>query len=196
MVNLTEVKQWLKIDSDDTSLDTFLTSCILYATEIIENYAKQNITLKTHTKVFYGNDNFIPDRFLMLRHFPVQQLVSVRYKDKLSSNWMNVDLENFFLFNTNKICYIDSIIPWNPLYYYEITYTSGYQTIPNDLKQITLEMVDIIYNDSVQGKSKLDIVSVTNALSNHTYTTTSAKPFLTDKWLKIIKKYKYYTSWI
>jgi hypothetical protein len=163
IVNLGLFNEYLQIDSDKTTGDSFLTICLADSIAQVENYCNRQFEKGTYVQ--YSNGDYSQELFL--RNYPVTDVQSIEWFDGFS-HWKNI------LVGTDTTANTFYIIPetnqvrmmkyWLPKGYRNIrtTYTAGFEdgTCVQDIRGIILEMASIRYFNSPQsGKARLGIAS-------------------------------------
>lgn len=140
-IPLVDIKRYLKLPTaTDTDLDADLTLMCQTALEYAEKYTRQIFAERTITtnRVFWGEfRNGELQKYFTLRRTPVKSITSIKYDDDnvLDSSFYQIlkfagDFDRIILKNTDNLPEVTN--DWFPI---EITYTAGYTTIPNDIKQ-------------------------------------------------------------
>lgn len=145
IVTLNDTKEYLNIDLADTSKDTAITNLILVAGAKINTICGQNIESGTNVVTFKGFDN---DKYIVNK-FPVTAVTKVESKYYSESVFTEDDINNYSIIPDNNITSIYNIASdFESNYVYRVTFTSGYATIPYDVRNIAYEMVSIMLKES------------------------------------------------
>lgn len=133
LTNLSDVKESLSIASSNTSRDNLITRKINQATRAIESYCGRRFQATTYTDVEYAATQV--DQ-LILRQRPVITFTSLSIRDAglNISSWETLNSELYFVNEAAGV--IDLLFNargrWNR---YKVSYSAGYQTIPEDLAE-------------------------------------------------------------
>jgi len=148
-VTLAEIRAFLNIKSDDTTLDTILTILEGAATEAIKGYCRRDLVSATYEELFD-----LKSYRLFLRELPVTSITTVKYYDT-DNTLVSLTAADYLLHIGNG-----QVIITEPLAnQYLVTYVAGYSTIPSDIKLAVLELVAYNYNNTKHGDSRLGVTS-------------------------------------
>lgn len=141
LVTLEIAKDFLDIASSNTDQDTKIARFINAASQMISNYCNREFELKTNTEYYDGRST----NAILLHQYPAYKPSSVKIDNdwvfdstsEVSSNdfdvypggWL-VAKSQIFIRGTKNI---------------KVTYNSGYQTIPSDLQEACLMLVEYLY---------------------------------------------------
>lgn len=188
IVTLTEVQEYLGITSgqDEALLESF----IKYATAKIETYTDRIIVPKA-IEEYPDPDNFkdLEDepmlslaegmQYLVTNNAPVSGLKM--YSD---AEGTEIDSSSYRAELETGIIALEGVSKDDV---YKITYTAGYGTMPDDLKDVALQMITEMYKNHGATKGKLDISS--KRLGNYAVTYAKAKVNAGD-YSEVLDKYK------
>jgi len=156
VLSLSEIKLFLRLDTDDTSEDTLLSNFLCSAVSYVEKYT--NRTLLTTQYITY-RDNFFNSvcGYWELRKSPLQQVDSIKYYNSgnvltaisedvyystLENDYSKILLNDDYLFPSNKLNRLQSI---------EITFTAGYgdtsDDVPCQIKEAILLLIAAMYEN-------------------------------------------------
>lgn len=159
IVTLNESKTYLKIAQTDSTQDSFLSSLINIASDKIERYTRSCFKKQSFTEIYSGKGW----QKLFTQHCPVISLANastsdVQQKITPTSDWSDIETDLNYVM----------IIPSSPfsIHLYRnvfnegvnnirVKYYAGYETIPQSVKQVALEMVSEMYAQSRQGSGRL-----------------------------------------
>lgn len=204
IVTLDEAKTQigLETNADDPKLD-YLETCINEISSYVENYCKRKFVSQDISTELHDGDG---SQYLYPRYFPVQQLsvadsptdsqklASLQYRDSPDGTWTDIetDIDHIFLDtgdNAWRSC-IELYDTWFPVgrRNIQITYKAGYSTVPGDIKQTVLEMIQMRYNEAGRGNAWLGQGNINNSQQGSSYSTTLLK--LDDRWKSILDRYR------
>jgi hypothetical protein len=192
ITTLNKVKEYLNIATADVANDAILNNAIATATTFIDSYCRQNIVQTTNVRFFLGEPNFTTPNTLIFRNYPVNSISLIREKDLTpDATFSNLSTNDFYLFNTNKVSYLQKLNgAFNYRKIYEITFVSGYATVPKDIEQVAIEIVAIQFNESSKGKGNLAILDVARNLGGVNETQKSSKEYLNKRWKQVLDFYR------
>ena len=153
LVTLEDMKDYLGIDSGDTTYDDFLTSQINLISNAIELYCGRKLELASYTQTFY-KDDFIDSgltsyKDLYLYHFPLVTLTSV---DEDGESVALTDVRKQDAHALLRRLESDRVVSWfNCVNKIEISYDAGYSTIPLVIQDVVFALVAERYNKKVNG---------------------------------------------
>jgi hypothetical protein len=138
LVTIDKIRKSLNIASNDTAKDTLLKQYELIAKNWIETYCDQNIESITKDIYFDG----IGYKYIFTNI--VQTVNSVSYKRDLQDEWvlMTENDYTFINFNGGRIVFESNMSG----YYLKANVTLGYSVIPNLIQNITLEIINHLFN--------------------------------------------------
>jgi hypothetical protein len=127
VVSLAEFKHFLQIDESDTSQDTLFQSLIDSAESKVSNYLG-GLASASYTE----KHDFKQDMIILPYHYPIISVASL----KITGQALTEDTDFFvYPFYIRLYYYTASLLM--PVYWakaVEITYTAGYDTVPEDIK--------------------------------------------------------------
>lgn len=131
-ITLEQAKTRLGIDCADPSQDSKVQSAIDYAVAMVESYCQRHFEKMTYVDEFYPY-TLTP----YLGNWPVASLDKV----ELDDNDLTADVE----YNLDKmrgvVRFDQGLNNWTGYYAMKLTYTAGYDPIPDDLMTATLDVV-------------------------------------------------------
>lgn len=133
-VTLNEVKLWLSIDSANTNNDTLLTSLISSASSWVENWVNRTLSSATYSERYNGTGNYS----MMVKNYPITAISSMTVNGVAVSASDGISVG--YLFDNNTIIMIGNKIS-KGIQNVTVSYTAGYTTIPQDIKQVVIELV-------------------------------------------------------
>lgn len=146
LTSLSDVKESLGIPSSNTTKDNLIIRKINQATRAIENYCGRRFQATTYTDVEYAATN--TDQ-LVLRQRPVITFTALGVRDSglNQSDWDDVEAQTYFVHKAAGV--IDLLFRtyghWNR---YKVSYTAGYQTIPEDLAEACATLAAYYVNNA------------------------------------------------
>lgn len=144
-ITLTEVKQTLAIDFDDS--DTYLTRLLDGAFREVELFIQKGLKTKTIVQSYKTINGTVE-----LMYSPIQSITSVK-------DFNNADVIYTLSHDKTKLTsYSDSGII--------ITFVGGFTTLPTDIKNAIIDIVAIDYDNKVDDKAKA-IAEVKNRLRHY-----------------------------
>lgn len=190
LVTITEVKQFVKPKDTnfEVSLSSFYTNIISYVSDSIENYCKKTLVAKDFTG-YYNTSNCDT---LYLDNTPINSVSSLKYRTDPTQPYSN----NVITSSNQKILIYPNYIQIYNGYLnsgfkaIEIIYNAGLTTIPGDLKLVTLEMCQMIYNNSNRGNSFLGLKSISDSFNSNAGTMSFDYNSLKKEHFEILNGYK------
>lgn len=143
MVDIEDIKAYMNIVDDD--YDTIIESILNTVIAVCNNYTNNVLDGSEVTEYYTGRG----DGALILKHYPCSNLSEIIEIDPFNNVETELDTSSFYLgtaYKSNKLYYLNNSYTAN--YIYKITYASGYETAPDDLKQVIIEMVTTIFKES------------------------------------------------
>lgn len=137
LCTLAEVKEYNDITV--TTNDTLLTNLISRVSTEIETYCDCTFSSASYTDYHDGNG----DDKLYTDHYPIITGSGVEVWDDTEWDWETADLidSNDYMIVNDRGIFLKSSIFVDGVKNVKISYTAGYDTIPTDLTQFTIEEV-------------------------------------------------------
>ncbi|MBO8169966.1 MAG: phage gp6-like head-tail connector protein [Thermoanaerobacteraceae bacterium] len=135
LTTLGKVKEYLEIDQTDTSKDSILERLISSASATIENRLRRKIPVADYTEKFYGKHTK-----LFPRQYPIISVASLTFEGE--------PLTDYKIRET----YIDLNGEYDGEF--ELSYRAGYETIPEDLEQACIMLVDYYYKTDISNYTR------------------------------------------
>lgn len=172
LVTLAQAKSHLNIPVLDTTQDTRVTQFINAASDYVENTTNRKMVSATYTHRFGGSGT----PFLLLREYPVTAITSV-YEDE---TWVFAGPS--LILSTDYVIHREIQIArkaptlWQSTksLAVQVIYVAGYTTIPFDLQQVALSLVEILFDmrdqrtTRTQSRAKLgDSISLFEKMPEH-----------------------------
>lgn len=171
IVSLVELKRYMNIS--DTTEDTALESYIDMVSSHIETYCDRKIAVQSVSSEIHDGDgssklytHYYPITQLSTETTPstAQKLAALQYRDSPDSSWTDIEDDYDHVFLDTRKPYIEL---YEETFYsghqnIKVSYKAGYSTIPGDIKQVCLEMIVSLWNDSLKGENRLGKQSVSN----------------------------------
>lgn len=187
MITIEEVKRYLNIDDSEVDLDLFLEQCINYTFSEIENYCRQPIALKEQEKTFKVVGNSI-----IFNQYPINEITNVEIYDDYF-NLIETVSDTDYILNLQSSLYFlifnsDSYNGYNA----KVTYSCGYNSIPNDLLKVHIEMIAIMFKESDVrgglGGGRIGLSSNSENINSISTNINFSVP--TERWNKILNRYR------
>lgn len=185
LVTKNEYKTYVGITSNNQ--DAQVSSLISKASDLVKNYCRCSfIDYVNDAKVEIFNGG---NKFFLLKEEPVIQLKGVEVSTDYGQNYTDmVEFTDYVLdLTNNSVVYIPG--DYFPIYTngYQVTYTAGYETLPEDLKLAVFDLVTFyIKNDAVTHNLRIPTTQVMQL----EYTSASSFP---SHIARVLNLYK--TSW-
>jgi uncharacterized phiE125 gp8 family phage protein len=143
LTTLANVKAILGITA--ATYDDILENYIDAATEAIENYCNRRFLSTVHTNEIYDGTG---SKYLVLRHYPIITFTSAQklISDYESNDWEDLETEWLQHQATNGRVFYEGGFH-EGFSNYRFTYTAGYVTIPNDVRDACEKLVVEWYNN-------------------------------------------------
>lgn len=156
LISVSEAMDYIRADENDTansSLSAFISNAIGYVSDTIESYCNKGIKEQTYIGIYSGNNC---NNKLLTDNYPIHSISSLQYRVSPLDTFQDlVPNLNTFVHNHNYYLRLYSYsFPFGEKNI-KIIYNAGYPTIPNDIKQVALEMTQIIYSTSQYGNGLL-----------------------------------------
>ena len=132
----------MSIPTSDTDYDNYIDDCISEVESNILNMLGQEVESTTADVIIIGNDR---DKALLVNH-PVTAINTLSYRAIPTDDWTTIDSDDYQLFKTETcdFIYYSSFFKG---YQYKVNITYGYNTVPDAIKGVAVEMtVDKLLN--------------------------------------------------
>lgn len=202
LITFAQAKAYLNIGvaAADTNQDVWLQEIISDISAEIELYCKRKFAIQSVSNEIYNGNG---ENRLLVNYWPVtqlstettptdaQKLAAVQYRNDPDSAWTDIETDvDHILFNERwpwlQLC--DEVFP-SGVQNVRLSYKAGYSTIPQDLKQVCLEMVAIEWKESNRsGVALLGETSKTNSGLGITQTRTLKD--MDPRWKKVLDRYR------
>lgn len=149
---LSDVKYWLNIDQNNTNSDPLLTTLIASASAYIDNWTNRQFSQASVSYTANGTGSAI----LIVKDFPITSISSLTVDSQaipLS------DGKSFGYLYDDKIIYLIGTKFTKGFQNVTVALTYGYAVIPNDIKQVCIELVGYKYKE----RERIGIASKTLA---------------------------------
>jgi len=158
LVSLGSVKSYLNI-SDNTEHDGFLKRLINVVSDFIQlNYIGRELTAKERTEYYDGKGK----NQIHLKHYPIISITDIW--DDPSRNYTDTykkSSDDYVYYEDNGIIkLIAGGVFYDGIKNVKATYIAGYNSVPGDIQQATIELVARKYDQSRKGKGQLGIDSI------------------------------------
>ena len=204
IITLSEAKLQLGlVDMSDDIKDPKLESMINEVSSYVELYCKKKFVSQSVSGELHDGDG---TKCLYPRYFPLQQLstetsptdaqelASVQYRDDPDSSWTDIedDIDHVFVdtgddAHRSFIQLYDETFPRGQRNI-KISYKAGYSTIPQDIKTVVLEMVQMRFNETKWGNDWLGRGSVNDSAGGRSESTNLLN--LDRRWKMILDRYR------
>ncbi len=139
LITLADVKNFAGINSPNS--DAIISDLIPKASAIVRNYCNRNfIDYWSTPKVEYQSGGF-PSIFL--QESPIRAVANIEYSSDYGQNYSSLVEYTDYAFNMETdsidVLFIDCFP--KTVNGYRVTYTAGYASVPDDLKQATIDTV-------------------------------------------------------
>jgi len=192
LITKQELKPFLNIDSATEDYDSVINTIISSVGKDVQRICNQDIESTSQTLELNGNGTC----YLLIPKFPVISITTLKHRSEILDLWTShVAISS----TTYQIVYINNVAY---LYYsegfiegianYQLVYISGYATVPQDIKQIAIEMSVIYFknfdiNSGVKG-GRLGLNSIAESVQGVSATTQFRD--LSQDWFKRLSKYR------
>lgn len=138
LCTLEEVKEYNGIT--DTTNDTLLTNLIERVSDGIETFCDRNFESQSYTEYHSGGKN--NDRFYT-NQYPIITGSGVEVWDDYDWDWTTDDLvdSDDYMVTDNRYIVLNNSVFLDGVNNIKVSYTAGYDVIPTDLTQFTIEEV-------------------------------------------------------
>jgi hypothetical protein len=179
--SLTEVKNYIKIPSTDTALDTILESWIDRVSYDVETYCHRKFTVQSVSgEIHDGSDSpvlytkFFPITQLSTETSPsdAQKLAAVQYRTSPDGSWTDIetDADHIFIDDDWPFIKLNRKVFQSGDRNIKVSYKAGYSIIPGKVWQVAVEMVSMLWKESNQsGISQLGKSSKTMSAIGSTF---------------------------
>lgn len=154
LVELDDLKTRLGIALGDTTQDAFLTTEIAIFSETVSNYCNRVFDQTSFTETFYHQD-IGDETSYMLYHFPIISVTSVTEKDVdqadvVLTSRVNNRLGQLKVLNSSS--FIGRLFQnYTTSASIEVVYEAGYATIPLDIQEAVMSLIQVRYNKKQSG---------------------------------------------
>ena len=144
-LTLSEVKEFVRVLDDDS--DTILTSLIVSVREHVENVTNRQLCVATY--------ELFSNRFISrLQKNPIKSIDKIEYMDE-SGDYQTLSASSYYLYEENGVGYIEYDSDFIPFLVehkkaVKITFTSGYDTIPESIKQYMKVKISTLFENREQ----------------------------------------------
>jgi hypothetical protein len=139
LVSLDDVKTYLGIN--DSTYDDFLTQQIGVVSEAIEGYCGRKFEQSSYTQTFYRDDYELNKNEILLYHYPVISVTSVKDGDETITDY-RLHYPTGHLYRKNGLFYSETV---------EVEYSAGYATVPSTVLHVVYSVVEQNYNKKKSG---------------------------------------------
>lgn len=135
LITLNEVKPWLSIEVTNHNSDTLLSSLISAASGWVSNWINRDILSASYYAILDGSGS----NRQMLGDYPITAVSSLKINGNTIPQAVGF-YDNGFRFDDKSII-LKGYRFERGASNIEVSYTAGYATVPQDLKQVTIELV-------------------------------------------------------
>lgn len=188
IVTLNEVKEYLNIDTTNSEYDNILTTLIVSASKEIERLCNQPIEVNDMVEIINGTGN----QYYRFSYFPINSITSIKYRSNINQNFDDItaiDSNSYTLLkdgNLYVIYYEDSFKTGR--YNYEIKFSQGYTVVPDEIKTIASEMVQVAFRKTNYKEGTLDVSQFTQNIRAIIHTTQYKNMW--DEWLRRLSNFR------
>lgn len=171
MISNTDVVNYLKVDTNaPTYAETmsFLAELCTAVDKEIVQMCNQSILTDTAVMDFMGNNT----NFKAFENFPVKTVASLVSKLAIADPFTTISPTHYEIRNINGQKKLYYELKFENQYYYVLTYTYGYSTVPEDVLLVAKEMVALYYKESNFNDKRLGLQSAAQNIMNVQTTTT------------------------
>jgi phage gp36-like protein len=133
LTNLADVKESLGLPGSDHTKDNLIIRKVNAATDMIESFCGRRFLSTTYNNIEYDANNALQ---LILNQRPITDFASLDIRDTSFdiNDWETVNPQLYFVDAAAAVIDLNfrAIGRWNR---YRVTYTAGYDTVPNDLAE-------------------------------------------------------------
>lgn len=165
-VTLSEMRNWMRLDPTDTSDDSLITGLIIAARQHIENIASVTLISKVYSTLFEVTG--VDHKFWVVKlpFGPLVSVASVKYQDGINSWNTLVADEDYEIYEGKLLLYRQGV--------YRVQYSTGFGTIPFDLKNDIMTLVSWMYENrgkmmNIDNKAKAGMFPYWEGLNYHQY---------------------------
>lgn len=147
LTTLANLKQYLDIDTDQTTDDTFLQNLITRISDDMERYCQRTFNASDLTEYYKGSGT----RILLLRNYPVNSVTSIHDDTELEFGADTaIDSDDIKISDAvnGTIILNEGIFTESEKENIKVVYNAGYSTIPSDLEQACIKMCAAEYIES------------------------------------------------
>lgn len=142
IITAAEVKERLDVTSSD--YDTQIGNIINSVDDTIKSWAGQSIESTTKTEKFEGNGK----DYHLFKNMPINTITSVKYRTDPLQALQTVNSSNYAIVETDGIYRLYNDDTFYSGYNYEIEFNYGYDTVPEDVKNVAIEMAMALVYDA------------------------------------------------
>lgn len=168
IVTLTEVKNYLKLDTGEAAIDTVLYDWIDMVSGVFEDQTHNRVVARAIEEILDGPTS---DR-LETTYFPIlslygeeaaDRLANLQYRIDATSAWVNLsESEDYVFIPDDQATYIQLLHPAYFVYGVRNTrvkYWAGAarEDVPADIRKVVLEGVAVMWRESSQGGGRLGV---------------------------------------
>lgn len=155
LITLDEVKNFIGMTGSTTETDNLLEDLINRTSILFESYINEKILSRVYTEYFDGKGAMV----LFPKHSPITVITSIY--DDYDWDWETddlIDADDYRIVDDRYITLKSSVsVLGDYKQNIKITYTAGYSTVPDDLKQACITEVSRMYKN----RNQVDVTSKT-----------------------------------
>lgn len=153
LVSLSEVKNFIGMEKSDSLTDDLLEDLINRISVLFESYMNRNVLSREYTEDHDGKGAMV----LFPKQSPITTVSGIwdDYDWEYTDDDL-IDADNYKIIDENCIVFKNVALN-NYTANIRITYTAGFTTVPDDLKQATISEVTRMYKN----KNQLDVTTKT-----------------------------------
>jgi len=170
--SLEDVKQWLKLDSDDD--DGHLITWINTVSADCEKFCNRQFIARVRTENFEGDNTNV----LILNHRPVSSIATIKLYDGATE----LEETDYHLDGETGMIILESLVFAKTFWEIEVQYTAGYTLadIPEDLRKSIIE--GVVFRYQKQDKKRVGVLRQSLAEQSTDYATNTMTDEVTDVW--------------
>ena len=162
LTTLADVKRYLDIQGDDSERDALLSALISAASAMAESYTGRKLKARDYSPgaapeeaLLDGNDA----QTLALPQYPVVSLDRLEVNDAEIAARASVHGNGYVLDRAAGVITLFGYAFSFGVANVEVTYRAGYETVPADLAQATIEQTAWMFAESTKGQSRLGLMA-------------------------------------
>ena len=193
MNTVAEIKSnWIKIESNITSLDTQIQGWIDIAVDHITKLCRQPVLQKSVQITFVGNG-----RQIKLAHVMVPLAVTASsYRALPSDAWTTISPNDITAFDVEGVQYLFRDDTFSTDYFYKVTANVGYAIadVPKLVKTVCGEMVYVLFRESPYSQDQRTLGVDSTSKTQGGVTTSQSFADMIPRWAHMLEPYTVVTA--